>query len=95
MFSKKKIKAKHQNCKGLIGWFWKSFDKCHMEFAMQSQSNMQRWYIVNLSREWYECDDYMPICKHMWALKMIVEEEFHICWIYSQVFTNQMVLSIH
>ena len=43
---------------------------------MQSQSNLQRWYIVSLSREWCKCDDYSPISKHMWALKTIVNEEF-------------------
>jgi hypothetical protein len=28
-----------------------------------------------LENEWYECNDYGPICKHMWALKIIVEED--------------------
>ena len=51
-------------------------DECHMEFAMRSQSDPQKWYILSLSREWYECDDCGPICKHMWALKMIVGKGF-------------------
>ena len=51
-------------------------DKCHMEFAMRSQSDPQKWYILSWSYEWCKCDDYDSICKHMWALKMIVNEEF-------------------
>ena len=51
-------------------------DECHMEFAMRSQSDPRKWHTLSLSREWCECDDYGPICKHMWALKMIVDEEF-------------------
>ena len=43
---------------------------------MRSQSDPRKWYILSLSREWCECDDYGPICKHMWVLKMIVDEEF-------------------
>ena len=43
---------------------------------MRSQSNPQNCYILSLSREWYECDNYGSICKHMWALKMIVDKEF-------------------
>ena len=51
-------------------------NECYMEFAMRSQSHARKWYILSLSREWYECDDYGPICKYMWALKMLVDEEF-------------------
>jgi hypothetical protein len=35
-----------------------------------------KWYIVSLSREWCECNDYGLICKHMLAVKQIVEDEF-------------------
>jgi hypothetical protein len=51
-------------------------DACHLEFAFRSQSTANKWYIVSLSREWCECNDHGPICKHMWALKIIVQEEF-------------------
>jgi hypothetical protein len=30
---------------------------------------------VSLENEWWECNDYGPICKHMWALKTIVEKD--------------------
>ena len=43
---------------------------------MRSQSDPRKWYTLSLSCEWCECDDYGPICKHMWALKMIGDEEF-------------------
>ena len=43
---------------------------------MRSQSDPRKWYTLSLSREWCECDNYSPIYKHMWALKMIVDEEF-------------------
>ena len=51
-------------------------NKCHIEFAMWSQLDPRKWYTLSLSHEWSECDDYGLICKHMWALKMIVDEEF-------------------
>ena len=43
---------------------------------MRSQLDPRKWYTLSLSCEWCECDDYGPICKHMWALKMIGDEEF-------------------
>lgn len=51
-------------------------DECCMEFSIRSQTHSSKWYTVSLSREWCECDDYGPICKHMWAVKMIVNEQF-------------------
>jgi hypothetical protein len=51
-------------------------DACHHEFAFRSQSTANKWYILSLSREGCECNDHGPICKHMWALKIIVEKEF-------------------
>jgi hypothetical protein len=51
-------------------------DACHLEFALQSQTSANKWYIVNLSQEWCKCNDHGPICKYMWALKIIIEEEF-------------------
>ena len=43
---------------------------------MWSQLDPHKWYIVSLSCKWCKCDDYGPICKYTWALKMIVDEEF-------------------
>jgi hypothetical protein len=50
-------------------------DECHLKFSFRSQSNLAKWYVVSLENEWYEYNDYGPICKHMWALKTIVEED--------------------
>jgi hypothetical protein len=36
---------------------------------------LAKWYVVSLENEWWECNDYGPICKHMWALKTIVEKD--------------------
>ena len=51
-------------------------DPCHLEFAFQSQTVSTKWYIVSLSHERCECNDYGPMCKHMLAVKQIVEDEF-------------------
>jgi hypothetical protein len=50
-------------------------DECHLKFSFRSQTNLAKWYVVSLENEWCECNDYGPICKHMWALKTIVEED--------------------
>ena len=42
---------------------------------MQSQSDPHIWYILSLFNECCKCNDYSLTCKHMWALKMIVDEE--------------------
>ena len=47
-----------------------------MEFFIRSPTIHERWYAVNLSIEYCECEDKVSICKHLLAVRKLVDEEF-------------------
>ena len=51
-------------------------DDVGMEFLMCSQTVYERWYAVNLGTECCECEDIVSICKHLLAVKKLMDEEF-------------------
>lgn len=51
-------------------------DDVGMEFLIRSQTIHERWYAVNLGTECCECEDRVSICKHLLAVRKLVEEEF-------------------
>jgi hypothetical protein len=51
-------------------------DDVGMEFLIRSQTIHERWYAVNLGTECCECEDRVSICKHLLAVKKLVDEEF-------------------
>ena len=51
-------------------------DDVGMEFLIRSQTIHERWYAVNLGTECCECEDRVLICKHLLAIRKLVDEEF-------------------
>ena len=51
-------------------------DNVGMKFLIRSQTIHERWYAVNLGTECCECIDRESICKHMFVVKKLVDEEF-------------------
>ena len=51
-------------------------DDVGMEFLIRSQTIHERWYAVNLGTECCECEDRVFICKHLLAVRKLVNEEF-------------------
>ena len=54
----------------------KVIDDVGMEFLIRSQIIHEQWYAVNLGIECCECEDRVFICKHLLAVKKLVDEEF-------------------
>ena len=51
-------------------------DDVGMEFLIRSQTIHERWCAVNLGIESCEYEDRMSICKHLLAVKKLVDKEF-------------------
>ena len=51
-------------------------DDVGMKFLIRSQTIHERWYAVNLGTKCCECGDRLSICKHLLAVKKLVDEEF-------------------
>ena len=51
-------------------------DDVGMEFLIRSQTIHEQWYAVNLGTECCECEDRVSICKHLLAVRKLVDEEF-------------------
>lgn len=51
-------------------------DDVGMEFLIRSQTIHERWYVVNLGTECCECEDRVSICKHLLAVRKLVDVEF-------------------
>jgi len=47
-----------------------------IEFLICSQRIYERWYAMNLDIERCECEDRVSICKHLFAVRKLVDEEF-------------------
>jgi hypothetical protein len=50
-------------------------DEASLEFEMLSQKKPRKWYGLNLNTECCDCLDRVAICKHIMALKTIVDEQ--------------------
>ena len=46
---------------------------------------------MSLFLEWCKCDDYRLICKYIWAMKMIVDEEFPYLLGQMKILTRSLV----
>ena len=47
----------------------------NMKFLICYQTIHERWYALNLDNENYECEDKVSICKHLLAMRKLVDEE--------------------
>lgn len=66
----------HNGLKILFNSYLEILDECNMEFLIRSQTSLNKWYTMNLSREWFECNNWGPICIHMLAVEIIVDDKF-------------------
>lgn len=50
-------------------------DQYSMKLLVQSQTNLESWYAINLNYECCECNDQVHICKHMLVVHMLLDWE--------------------
>jgi hypothetical protein len=72
-----------QRVKQLVQWYQENLlsnleviDECVLKFLFCNQTNLDKWCVLSLKSRWYKCNDYTPICKHVWSLKTILKEDF-------------------
>ena len=51
-------------------------DEFNMEFIIRSQTHSTIWYALSLTTKCRECKDRVAICKHLLALRMLLDEQF-------------------
>ena len=56
-----------------IGEHLQIIDECNMEFIIRSQTNSTVSYALSLSTECCECEDRVAICKHLLAVRMLLD----------------------
>ncbi len=52
-------------------------DIFNLVFEMQSQTKEGLWYTMSMGSEQYDCADTQSRCKHMLALKKIIDKNYY------------------
>ena len=50
-------------------------DEFNMEFMIRSQTKSEVWYALSLNTKCCECEDHVAICKHLLAVRMLMDGE--------------------
>ena len=74
--------ARHKRNTEIVASFQKDperhlqiINEFNMEFMVRSQTKSMVWYALSLNTECCECEDHVAICKHLLAVRMLINGE--------------------